>query len=186
MNNSNIKLNDLIAKRWSPRSFSNKAIDDNLLINIFEAARWAPSSMNEQPWIYYYAKRGEPGFDKILDCLMPANKIWAKNAAVLIISAANNKYKRGNTPNRHYMYDSGSANQNLLLQALELDIYGHPMGGFDVEKTITDFLLGEEIEPICIIALGYLDQPEKLEEPYRSRETAERKRKPIDEIVRKV
>ncbi|MFH0736875.1 MAG: nitroreductase family protein [bacterium] len=186
MENNKYKINDLIKKRWSPRSFSEKSIENNILLSIFEAARWAPSSMNEQPWIYYYAKKSEAGFEKILNCLVPANIIWAKNADVLIISTANKKYKRGNSPNRHYMYDTGSANQNLLLQALEYDIFGHPMGGFDIEKTKNLLSLTEEIEPVCIIALGYLDKPEKLEEPHRQRETAERKRKPLEEIINKV
>ena len=186
MENNVFKINNLVKKRWSPRSFSEKLIENDILLSIFEAARWAPSSMNEQPWIYYYSKNGEAGFEKILDCLLPSNSVWAKNANVLIISAANKKYQRSNAPNRHYMYDTGSANQNLLLQALEYDIYGHPMGGFDVEKTKTLLSLTEEIEPICIIALGYLDKPENLEEPYRSREIAERKRKPLEEIINKV
>jgi hypothetical protein len=45
-------INELIAKRWSARVFSSRAVEKSKLLSILEAARWAPSSRNEQPWRY--------------------------------------------------------------------------------------------------------------------------------------
>jgi nitroreductase len=84
------------------------------------------------------------------------------------------------------MYDTGAANTNLMLQAASLDIYGHQMGGFDFEKTKKEFSISEEFEIACFICLGYLDSPDKLEEKYKARETSQRKRKSIDEFVKKL
>jgi len=36
------------------------------------------------------------------------------------------------------------------------------------------------------MVLGYLDEAETLEEPFKSRETAPRNRKPVDEFVTEV
>jgi len=54
---------DLIRKRWSARSFSEKEISQTDLNSLFEAARWAASSSNEQPWQYIYAFKGTDSFD---------------------------------------------------------------------------------------------------------------------------
>jgi hypothetical protein len=57
------------------------------------------------------------------------------------------------------------------------------MAGFDKEKTILELGLGEDIKPICAIAVGYLDGADKLEEPFRSREKTVRTRKTIEEFA---
>ena len=93
-------VNSLIKERWSARAFSDKNISDELLNQFVEAASWAASSMNEQPWIYYVAHRGTEGFNQMLELLMPGNKAWAKDAAVLMISLAKKNFSNGN-PNRH-------------------------------------------------------------------------------------
>ena len=173
----------LIAKRWSARSFSHRPIDDKDLFTILEAASWAASSMNEQPWKYMVAKNGSEAFEKMVDCLKPGNQPWAKNASVLMISLADKYFAKTGSVNRHSMHDTGAANANLMLQAAELDIYGHLMGGFDMEKTLETFNITDHEEVVCFVALGYLDDPDSLEEPFKSRELAGRKRKNIDEFV---
>ncbi len=54
------------------------------IMALFEAARWAPSSYNDQPWRFIYAKRNTK-YGKIFNLLAEPNKIWAKNAAVLVV-----------------------------------------------------------------------------------------------------
>jgi nitroreductase len=179
-------VNTLLLKRWSSLSFSEKSIEEKDLLCLFEAAAWAASSMNEQPWEYLYAYKGSPSFEKMWNCLLEGNKSWSKNASVMIISLAKINLSRNKLPNRHAMYDTGAANTNLMLQAASLDIYGHQMGGFDFEKTKKEFSISEEFEIACFICLGYLDSPDKLEEKYKARETSQRKRKSIDEFVKKL
>ena len=47
---------ELIAKRWSPRAFLDKPIEEEKIMSLFEAARWAPSAYNEQPWRFLIAR----------------------------------------------------------------------------------------------------------------------------------
>ncbi|SDK83491.1 Nitroreductase [Catalinimonas alkaloidigena] len=177
-------VHELLRSRWSARAFADKALDEDTLRTLFEAASWAPSSMNEQPWVYLYAHRSDAeNFQKFFDCLMPGNQAWADRAAVLVLSLAEKNYQNSGRPNTHAWHDVGAANTNLLLQAASMDIYGHQMGGFDRQKTVQAFDLPEHLEPVCFIALGYLDNPETLEEPFRSRELAERHRKPLEQIA---
>ena len=169
-----------ITKRWSARAFAHRSISESELSTLFEAASWAASSMNEQPWHYLYAHRGTHAFEQMAASLMDGNRVWAENAAVLVLSLAKRHLDRNGKPNRHYLHDTGAANTTLLLQAAELDIYGHMMGGFYMDKAIETFNIDTAIwEPACFIALGFLDDPETLEEPFRTRELTHRTRNDV-------
>ncbi len=169
-------VHPLIRKRWSARSFSNKPVSQEDLNTLLEAASWAPSSMNEQPWRYLYAHRSEKDFELFNQCILSGNQPWAGNAAVLLISLSELNFSRNQKPNRYAMYDTGAANNLMLLQAADMDIYGHQMGGFDYQKTRDLLEIPEHLEVVCFIALGYLDEPDKLPEPFRSREVQKRTR----------
>ena len=180
--NTQHPVHTLIKERWSARAFSDKNISDELLNQFVEAASWAASSMNEQPWIYYVAHRGTPAFDQMAEVLMSGNRVWAKDAAVLMISIAKKNFSNGN-PNRHYMHDVGAANQNLMLEATANGVLGHLMGGFDVVKTKEVFAIEEDLEPVVIIALGYPGSAEQLPAPFNEREVAPRMRKELSAIL---
>ena len=174
---------DTIRNRWSPRSFSDKQLSEEELNTLFEAASWAFSANNGQPWTYIYAFKGSEGFEKLVDCLMPGNQLWAKNASVLMLNVANKMM--GERPNHSAKHDAGAANATLALQAISMGIYSHLMGGFSAEKAIEAFGIDtEKQEPIVMIALGYLGEAEKLEEPFLSRELAPRTRKSLEEFTK--
>ena len=180
---TNFPVSELIRQRWSPRSFTPQAVEPATLSHVFEAASWAFSAMNEQPWRYIYAHKSDTeAFQKILDCLLPGNQPWARNAPVLIISLLKTHFDNG-TLNRTGMHDVGAANATLALEATALGLATHFMGGFDMTRTRADFNLPENLEPVCVIALGYPGEAEQLEEPFLSREKAPRARKPLDEFV---
>lgn len=44
------EIDPVFLNRWSPRSFKEDQVPDDVLFSLFEAARWAPSASNEQPW----------------------------------------------------------------------------------------------------------------------------------------
>ena len=177
------ELHPLLKKRWSPRSFSKKLIANELIEELFEAASVAASANNEQPWKYVHAVRESEGFETLWNCLLPGNQPWTKHAAVLIVALQRNTFRGKEKPNPWAMHDVGMANANLLLQAAHRDIYGHLMAGFDPEKIRQSLNLPDDETPVCMGALGYLDTAEKLDEPYRSRETADRTRNAVDSFV---
>ncbi|WP_297090452.1 nitroreductase family protein [uncultured Draconibacterium sp.] len=185
-NQKKYTIHPLLEKRWSPRSFSAEPVSAEDVNKIFAGASWAASAMNEQPWQYVYALRGTPGFDTLWACLLPGNQPWAKKAAALFASLQRNTYEKNDKPNRFALHDVGMANAQLLLQAGAKGIYGHLMGGFDSEKLSTVLNLKENVSPVCMGALGYLGEPDDLEEPYRSRELAPRTRKALEEFVTKL
>lgn len=173
---------DIIKDRWSARSFAPKEISQKDLDTIIEAASWAFSANNAQPWYFIYAHQKDATFEKLHGCLMPGNQPWAKNAAVLIVVLADKKNANG-SENKIARHDVGAANATLMLQALSMGIYGHVMGGFDSAKVVDLLGINTEIsDPVVMIALGYLDEPGKLDEPFKTRELTARTRKSLSEI----
>ncbi|MEM6963517.1 MAG: nitroreductase family protein [Bacteroidota bacterium] len=179
-------LHPLILNRWSPRSFSNKTFTEEQINELFEAARWAASANNEQPWAYVYALRGSEGFEKLWNCLAGGNQPWTKQAAALVVAIKRNTFANNRNTNPWADHDLGMANAQLIAQATYRDIHGHFMAGFDKDKTKTLLALGEDQEPVCFIALGYLGAAEALEEPYLTREKTPRNRNPLNKFVKKL
>lgn len=176
---------DSIQKRKSNFSYSDKPIEQEKLAEVFEAATLAASSMNVQPWRFIYANKNEPEFQLIVNALSEGNQRWAKDAAVLVISITQVEYsyKDKLIQNAYAWHDTGMANAHLMLQAINLGLGTHPMGGFDHKKIKESFNLTKEYEPLVIIALGYKDDESRLPEDLFKRQSSPRKRKPIEEVV---
>ena len=66
----NYEINPLIISRWSPRAMTGEEITDEELMTLFEAARWAPSSYNNQPWRFIYAKKDSKDWQKFFDLMV--------------------------------------------------------------------------------------------------------------------
>jgi len=100
----------------------------------------------------------------------------------MLLSLSKKLHHNGH-PNPHHMHDTGAANMLLMLEAVSHGIYGHVMGGFNVAKTRETFHVPMDQDIVGFIALGYLDDAEKLEEPFHTRELTPRKRKPLNEVA---
>jgi nitroreductase len=79
---STYKINPLILNRWSPRSMTGEELDEDTIMSLFEAARWAPSSYNNQPWRFIYAKRNTLHWDKLFNLLAEPNKVDKKCSCI--------------------------------------------------------------------------------------------------------
>jgi len=174
---------ELIKNRWSARSFSGKEIAKEDLMTILEAASWAFSANNEQPWCLLVSRKGEPDFQRILNCLLPGNTPWAQNAAALVASIASTTFENNGNVNTLAEHDLGAFDATLALQARSMGIYAHPMAGFDPKKLKEEFQLIELLKPVAVIALGYLDEPDMLPEPFRTREITPRIRKAPQDFI---
>jgi nitroreductase len=180
----NIKINENIAKRWSPRAFQDRLVEKEKIAALFEAARWAPSSRNEQPWRFVYATKDEPeNFEKILSTLVEGNYVWAKNAPLLMIGIAKENWDFNGKPNGHAVYDLGQSVANLSIQATNMGLHLHQMAGFSAEKAAEVLNIPEGYQPKVAIAVGYLGKPEQLPEKLAKREVEKSSRKPIAEIA---
>ncbi|KAA5543611.1 NAD(P)H-flavin oxidoreductase [Roseiconus nitratireducens] len=178
---------DAVNRRWSPYRFERRGVEPEKLRRCFEAARWAASSFNEQPWRWILAEREDSAaFDKALGCLLEANRAWAANAGVLILTAYRTKFSRNENPNRVALHDLGQAAAHLALQAAALGLQAHQMAGVNLSQIRTEYQIPEDFEPATAIAIGYpvVDPPQNDEDKtLAAREAGPRQRRPISEQV---
>jgi nitroreductase len=148
-----------ISSRWSPRFYSDQIIPLHHLKQIFEAARFAPSGHNQQPWHFYYAKKGSQSYQKLFSTLNDYNQSWAKTAPLLILACVETKNKYG--INLFAFYDLGAAVISLVLQSRNLGYYARQMGLFDKKTVRNLFKINEDTEPFIIIAMGKIGDYKK-------------------------
>src|SRR6478672_8346784 len=152
------------------------------IMSLFEAARWAPSSYNNQPWRFIYAKRNTKYWDKLFDLLAEPNKIWAKNAAVLVVVASNKNFEINGKFSITHKYDTGAAWENLALEATSRGLVAHGMQGFDYKKAREDLEIPEDFDVMAMIAIGKRGPKENLPSNLQEKENPN-DRKPLNEIV---
>lgn len=180
-------IHDLLAERWSPRAFADRAVTHEMLGSLLEAARWAPSCFNDQPWYFVFGHKGESedgdAWNKAYDCLVEANQVWAQHAPVLGLSIARTRFTFNGNENRFAAYDTGAATFALTVQAQARGLFVHQMGGFDAEAAKRAFQIPDVHTPMAAIAIGYMGDAKSLEGELAEREGAPRERRALGETV---
>jgi nitroreductase len=176
------KINQIILNRWSPRSMTGEELDEDTIMSLFEAARWAPSSFNNQPWRFIYAKRNTKYWDKLFVLLAEPNKVWAKDAALLVVIISNKNFEYNGKFSITHQYDAGAAWENLALEASTRGLVAHGMQGFDYEKTRENLEIPEDFDVMAMIAIGKRGSKENLPPNLQEKENPT-DRKPLNEIV---
>lgn len=178
-----VEVHPLYASRFSPRAFTGESVSTDAIRTILEAARWAPSCANEQPWIFFVARREEEeAFKKLGGFLDEGNSRWAKSAGALIVGAMRTEWARGGE-NAYAAHDLGLATAQLIGQAVALGLQAHPMAGFYADRAKEELGLPGDITALTMIALGYAGDPASLPPDLEVRERAPRQRRPMDEIA---
>lgn len=176
-------LLEAIQQRRSGRAFATRPVPIQTLNQLLEAARWAQSCFNLQPWRFVVC--AEPkALEKLQGALASGNR-WAKKAPVLIAIVSSEALdKVAEDGRKYYLFDTGLAAQNMVLQAVSVGLMCHMMAGFDHDKAKAALGVPDGFEVICLMALGYPGDPSDLEdEELRQRESAPRQRKPLEEIA---
>lgn len=178
---------DAIANRWSPYRFLPREIEDEKLLSCLEAARWAASSFNDQPWSWILARRQDhDGFERMIGCLMEANRAWAGNAGALILTVTRSSFEYNGKPNRVALHDLGQAAAHLALQATSLGLHVHQMAGINLSLIRQEYGIPEGYEPQTAIAIGYPDASTPTDDlgmELSKRERGPRQRKGLDQQV---
>jgi len=186
--NPKAEIDDHLANRWSPRAFDpRRPVERERLLSCIEAARWAPSCFGDEPWRFIVADRySEDELDNwknLLDCLTPKNRAWAQHAPVLIMACASTHFRQNDKPNRWAEFDTGQSVFALCIQATSLGLITHQMGGFDEDMARGHWGMPKEVEPMSIIALGYMGDDLVLDDGLREVENKPRTRRPMSSLI---
>jgi nitroreductase len=174
---------DVLAARWSPRSYAAEPIDEAKLASALEAARWSASGGNSQPWRFIVARRGTAAFDKVVAALAPFNQAWAPTASVLLVGLYTELRDQAGSLRNTVFYDLGQAMAHLSVQAHHDGLHVHQMTGFDADALAASFELPAEVKPFVVATLGTAGSPDDLDEVLAERERQPRTRLPLSELV---
>lgn len=174
----------VLAERWSPRSFNKDyLLTQHEALSILEAGRWAPSANNLQPWRFAFIGRNDDLHAEFCEKgLTGFNQSWAPDASALIVIAAKIESADGKEITGR-KYDAGLAASMMLVQAQELGLHTHHIGGLVREEIVALLKLDESFEVLNVIAVGRIAPAEELEGPAYEREIAPRARLELDEIM---
>ncbi len=175
-------ISPLILNRWSSRAMTGEEISDQELMKLFEAARWAPSSYNNQPWRFVYAKKNSSHWATFFDLLALGNQEWTKNAAVLVVIVSHTIFEYDKRPSRTHSFDAGAAWENLALQGSIDGLVVHGMEGFDYELAQQKLNIPEEYSVEAMVAIGKYGNVEQLPKKLQDVDFPN-DRKPLAELV---
>jgi nitroreductase len=175
-------IDNMFLDRWSPRAMSGESISDADLMTLFEAARWAPSSYNNQPWRFIFARRDSAHWKTLFDLMVPFNQSWTKNAAVLVVIISRKLFEFNNEPARTHTFDTGSAWMNLALQGSSMGLVVHGMEGFDYDQARKVLKIPEVYDVEAMCAIGKPGRIQDLSTELQQKEVIS-DRRPLTEIV---
>jgi nitroreductase len=176
------QIEQLLLDRWSPRAMSGEEISHDELMRLFEAARWAPSSFNTQQWRALYAHRGTEYWQTFFDLLVDGNKVWATNAAVLVVFISRKNFDHNDEPSVTHSYDCGGAWENFALQGFHQGLVIHGMQGFDYDRARRELKVPVEFEIEAMAAVGRPGPKEVLPEKLQTRESPNDRRKVAESV----
>lgn len=151
---------EIIKIRRSIRKYQNKPVERDKIEQLLRAAMQAPSAANQRPWEFIVVQDKETL--KRLSGISPYSKMTADAPLALVLLGNREKFKRPDM----WQQDMGAAAQNILLEAVELELGSVWLGIAPVEarmKYIKEmFQLNDSLQPFCVIAIGYPREEENV------------------------
>jgi nitroreductase len=175
-------LLELIKSRSSIRTFLDRAVEDEKLAQILEAARWAPASGNKQPWRFIVVrdKNKQAEFDPRF------HQPWILNAPAIIVvlAAPFDTWEKYDELDLTYVQDVATSTQNILLMTHRLGLGAVWVGTFSRKAVRKALGIPHEFLIQGLVCLGYYDKNASTEfHGEKIPNQKERPRRPLDEIA---
>ena len=163
-----------IASRREVRSYSDRAVPDDVRRRLLDAGRVSGSSQNRQQWRFVCVTDRER-LDRLAETVyVPSNIRGCAFAVALSV------WGKGPTS-----FDAGRAAQNMLLAAWAEGVGSCPNGMPDRGAAAAVLGLPEEEAPAIVLTFGYPASPGRDPESRSAEEWIEAAdRKPFEEVVR--
>jgi nitroreductase len=160
---------DVVRARGSIRSYKEKPIPKQVLLDILEAARLAQSADNRQPWEFIVVT--DPVMREGL-VRAAGNQSFVGEAAAILVCLANPEESASVGPFEGFLIDLAIAIENMALTAWDLGVGSCWIGAYDEEKVRELLSIPRSLRVVSLLALGYPDGRPGM-----------KRRKDFDEIV---
>jgi len=167
-----MEFNQIIKERYSVRKFKTTEIEKEKIKELLETLNYIPSAMNLQPEKVYVLKSKEA-----LEKIGKLANTYQAPVVLLICGDTNiawhNPMEEGyNTAEM----DSSIVSTYLMLKSFELGLGSLWIRFFNSKEIKEEFLLEENIQPICLLALGYPREDSKPSHHHNEK-------KPLSELI---
>lgn len=148
-------LSEIFIKRHSGKNFETMELTEEQYEALIQAARWTPSSYNDQPWNFIFCDRyrNPEAYEKVINSIYGQD--WVESVQLFVITIVRHNFLYNQQENDWALYDTGAAALSMSLQASEMGLMAHQIGGFDREEIQQVFNLPDGFQPITIIAIGH-------------------------------
>ena len=137
-----------ILARRSIRRFTDQKVSREDIRTLLEAGMAAPSACNLQPWSFIVVDEEEK-LAELFDCA----ELGRYQAPLAIIVCGTKKHIPW--PGEGWLFDIGACAQNIMLECVELGLASVCIGGFDQARLKEAFSIPEDVQPVCILEIGY-------------------------------
>ena len=157
-----------IKGRRSIRKDNSKAVEDEKLQKVLEAARFSPSARNQQQWKFIVVKDLETR-EKLTEAI---GQPFVGEAPIILVSCGIEPegVMRGGQPK--YTVDLSIATAYMILEAYEQGLGTCWLGSYDEDKVKEVLDIPEKVRVVAITPLGYPDES-----------PSQKPRKEIEEII---
>ena len=164
-----------IASRREVRDYEGRPISGDVETRILDAGRLSGSAVNRQPWTFVAIE--DPGLREQLaeHVYVPEN---IRGAALVVVVVGQGKGPVG--------FDCGRAAQNMMLAAWNDGVGSCPNGLTDADRASEILGLGEDERIQIVLSFGYPASPRDPESRPPSDWSARAKRRPLDQVVRRI
>ena len=162
---------DSIKMRKSIRTFLDKPVENEKLIQILDAARLAPSAFNRQRWRFLIVRDIQTRAELIKRAKIPP---FVGKAPIIIVACAKTDSCMMRYGQPCYPIDVAIALDHITLAAVEFGLGSCWISSFDENKVKQILKIPEEIRIIALMLLGYSSDPSIVD----------KQRLPIDQIVK--
>lgn len=145
----NQDFESVIRNRTATRKFKDKKVDEEKINKILEAGRLAPTAKNMQPQKIYVATSNEAleKIDKVTPCRY--------NAPTVLIVCSNKSIAWQKDGYSSYEMDASIVATHMMLEATNVGVDNIWIEMFDKKALKKEFNLEDNIEPVCLIPIGY-------------------------------
>ncbi len=145
---------EIIFKRRSVRSFTERPLEPECIRLLLEAAMAAPNACNSQPWEFVVVTEPE-----MLDKLRHTFRFAHYNAPCAILVCGNPQIANNSAAKHYWVQDCAAAMENLLIAAAGLDLGAVWIGIHPLPSVIKParelFNLPAHVEPLGLAMIGY-------------------------------
>ena len=179
---SDRRVNPVIASRRAQRALSEEPVSHEEIETMIEAAHLAPYCFNNQPWRFIVID--DPDTLTAVKAEMSKGNYWTKPAPVIIAVFSKPDLDCQLSDNRDYfMFDCGMAVSNLMLQATQMGLIAHPIGGFNPTKVKRILGIPNDYILITLVIIGRSKDADTLSDKHRAIELNARERRPLTDVM---